>query len=434
VERLRLADQLPYEFIEPKVGGFWLWVGRLYARRVLLKKQQCVWEVEAIGLDILRPLLNGGDGVLIAPNHSDHADCGVMLDIGGRVNRPFYFMAAYQIFTGHAGMARFMLPRVGAFPVDREGADLRAFKTGVEILARGKDPLVIFPEGEIYHLCDRLTPLREGAAVVATTAAKRLADRGKTVWVVPMALKYRFLDGHDPMPNLLAAMDRLESQFTWNPRTEHALVDRIYSYAEGMLGLKEMEYFGAARTGPIKGRMVALRDAILDGLEDRHCGKRRADMVPVRVKELRRVCLEKLAAATTPEQADGLRRDLNDVFVAVQLFTYPGGDLRDRPTVERVAETLMKFEQDVIGTQEPPVPAPRRAIAKFGDPIDVRERMSAHAKPRQAAGAITVELESRIRSLMDSIGPGRPYEAPARPPIVPRLDPAKMVDAAALAG
>ena len=38
----------------------------------------------------------------------------------------------------------------------------------------------------------------------------------------------------------------------------------------------------------------------------------------------------KLAASTTPEQADGLRRDLNDVFVAVQLFTYPGDYLRDR--------------------------------------------------------------------------------------------------------
>ena len=57
-------------------------------------------------------------------------------------------------------MARHLLPRIGAFPIDREGADLRAFKAGVEILARGRQPLVIFPEGEVYHVYDRLTPLR----------------------------------------------------------------------------------------------------------------------------------------------------------------------------------------------------------------------------------------------------------------------------------
>ena len=53
-------------------------------------------------------------------------------------------MAAYQIFTG---MARWVLPRVGVFSIDREGADLSAFKAAVNLLAEGKHPLVIFPEG-----------------------------------------------------------------------------------------------------------------------------------------------------------------------------------------------------------------------------------------------------------------------------------------------
>jgi len=426
MNRLQLGDQVPYEFFEPQVGRFWLWLGRLYSRRFFLPKQQKVMGVEASGLDALLPLFAKGDGVLIAPNHPDHADCGVMLELGRRAGRAFYFMAAYQIFRGHAGMARFMLPRVGAFPVDREGADLRAFKTAVDILARGGDPLVIFPEGEIYHVCDHLTPIREGAAAVATTAAKRSAEAGRTVWVVPTAIKYRFLDGEDPIPALGATMDRLESWFTWWPRRGHALVDRIYAYAEGMLGLKELEYFGAAQSGTIKGRIVALRDAILDRLEDRHFGKRRADPVPLRVKELRRACLEGLAdASTNPESADALRADLNDVFVAVQLYSYPGDYLHQGPTVERVAETIMKFEQDIVGA-DPSPPAARRAIVAFGEPIDVRARMAAHDRPRKAVASITADLESRIQSMLDAIGPGRPLEGPAsaRSPIVPRLRPA----------
>ena len=47
---------------------------------------------------------------------------------------------------------------------------------------------------------------------MAVTAAKRLGERGKTVWVVPVGIKYRFLDGHDPTPALSTLMDELEAQ------------------------------------------------------------------------------------------------------------------------------------------------------------------------------------------------------------------------------
>ncbi len=419
MDRLQLREGLSYEFLPPRIGRFWLWLGRLYARRVYLKGLK-VDSVEIEGLDRVAPLLGRGDGVLFTPNHPDHADSGVALELGRRLGHPLYFMAAYQIFQINGRMGRFLLPRVGAFPVDREGSDLRAFKTAVDILGRG-DPLGIFPEGEIYHTNDRLTPIREGAAAVATAAAKRAAERGKTVRIVPMGIKYRFLDGADPLPALRQAMGRLESRFTWWPRDGHALVDRIHAYAEAMLGLKEMELLGATRPGAIKERIAALSDAILDGLEDRHFGKRRDDDVPVRVKEIRHACLEKLAEpATTAEEAASLRRDLYDVFVAVQLFSYPGDYLRESPTVERIAETLTKFEQDVL-TVEPAAYAPRRAIVRFGEPIDVRERMAGSARPRLAVGAITTELESRIQAVLDAIGPGRPVPEETSPPIVPRF-------------
>ena len=79
--------------------------------------------IEFAGLEGLTPLLARGDGVLITPNHTDNADAGVMFELGHRVRRPFYFMAAYQLFTG---LNRIHLPRLGVFPVDREGSDLRA--------------------------------------------------------------------------------------------------------------------------------------------------------------------------------------------------------------------------------------------------------------------------------------------------------------------
>jgi len=343
----------------------------------------------------------------------------VTFELGRKVRRPFCYMAAYQIFSGVNG---WFLPRLGAFPVDREGSDLRAYKAGVEVLTKAERPLVVFPEGEIYHMADRLTPLREGAAALAVTAARRLAEKGKTVWIVPAAIKYRFLDGSDPMPALLALMTDLEARFTWWPRAGKDLMARLYDYAEGLLALKELEYLGGARTGPLKDRIGALRSHILDTLDDRHSGRRRDDPVPVRVKELRHACLEGLAdPATTPEQANGLRSDLNDLFVAVQLFSYPGDYVRQCPTVERVAEILMKFEQDVLGPKLAHPRGPRRALMRLGEPIDVGKSLKAGGKPR--ALALTTEMEARIQGLLDAIGPGRPLDLkggtiapPAAPP------------------
>jgi 1-acyl-sn-glycerol-3-phosphate acyltransferase len=401
---LPLADELPYRFYPPRLSPALARAGRFYLNNAL-RREHRVEDVEVAGLERVVPLLSTGDGILLTPNHPDHADCFVMFEVSRRLKTLFYYMAAYQIFQGKN---RWVLPRIGVFPVDREGADLTAFKTGVNVLAEGKNPLVIFPEGEIYRLAERLTPIREGAAAVATTAAKKRGDAGKTVWIVPVALKYRFLDSHDPLPSLHELMNRLEGRFTWWPQNHRPLVDRIYHYAEGILGLKEYEYLGASQQGGLRDRLTRLGDQILERIELRRAGKTRQDTVPIRVKELRRACLDALAdAKTTPDEAAAIRRELHDLFVTVQIFSYPGDYVRENPTLERVAETLAKFEEDFLDVEMSPPRAPRRAIVRLGEPIDVRARLAAASKPRLAVGAITSELETALQALLDTIPPGR---------------------------
>lgn len=420
MRRLPLADQLPYRFFPPRIQPVWFWMARHYMR-YHVRRDQRVEAIEFQGVEHLQPLLNRGDGVLITPNHADHADCGIVFELSHRLKHPFYYMAAYQIFTG---IGRVGLPRIGVFPVDREGSDLTAFKTGVDVLTKAKNPLVVFPEGEIYFQADRLTPFREGAAMLAATAVKKVADAGKTVWIVPAGIKYRFLEHHDPMPAFHDLMDDLESHLTWRHRRDWPLADRIYRYAEGMLGLKELEYLGSFREGELKERLAYLREKILERLEDKHLGKRKTDPVPVRVKELRRACLDALAdSKTTPTQAQGLREDLDDLFGVIQLFSYPGDYIRESPTLERVAETMMKLEEDLLNVDMPRPRGPRRAVLKLGQPIDVKARLAAvGGKLRTVAGSLTSELESRIQCLLDELGPGRPIEPPRAPsPEEPRL-------------
>ncbi len=408
MNRVPLPDQLPYRFQSPRVSSFWVSTSRLFVR-YLMRRIQWLREFEFEGLEHLRPLLTRGDGVLITPNHPDFSDPGVMFEMSRRVGRSFCSMAAYQIFTGNAGLRRFLLPRLGVFPVDREGADRASYAAGLDILVRGRHPLVVFPEGEIYHLADRLTPLREGAAAMAVSAARKQLAAGRTVWIVPAAIKYRFLDGYDPLPELHELMDDLEARFTWSKVPGRPLIDRLYRYAEGLLTLKELEHLDAPRTGPLKARIGALLAHILDGMEERHHIPPRPLPAPVRVKDLRRACLLELAdPQTTPERKATLRRDLDDLFLAIQLFSYPGDYVRECPTVERLAEILTKFEQDSLRVNQPAPRSPRRAVVRLGEPIDVGRRLAPGGRSPGLGSTLTAELETRIQALLDEIGPGRP--------------------------
>jgi 1-acyl-sn-glycerol-3-phosphate acyltransferase len=376
--------------------------------------------IDVVGLEHLSPLLEGRDGVMLTPNHCDRADGLVMLDLSDRVGRPFCSMAAYQIFAGNAGLRHWLFPRLGIFPVDREGSDRSAFKAAVEVLSAGRFPLLVFPEGEVYYLADRLTPLREGAATLALAAAKRRAEGGTTVWMVPVGLKYRFPEDHDPVPVFLDRMARLERRLTWRPRGDLPLVKRIYEFAEALLSLKELEYLGAARSGPLSERIPALQDALLRPIEASRLSRSRGDPaaapVPVRVKTLRQSCLELLADPhTTPEAARRLRDDLDDLFLAMQAYSYPGDYVAGRPTRERIAETLMKLEEDLLlkpGECAEPLGA-RRVEMRLGPPIDVASALAGAGSTRAAAAALTSELERRIQELLDAIGPGRPFDGAA---------------------
>ncbi len=96
MDRLPLVDQFPYRFYPPRSSRFWSLVARPYNAAILLRRENRVLGLELQGLEHLKPLLERGDGVLIAPNHPDKADPAVMFEVSHRVGRRFYYLAAYR--------------------------------------------------------------------------------------------------------------------------------------------------------------------------------------------------------------------------------------------------------------------------------------------------------------------------------------------------
>ena len=196
----RQPYKTPPKWWSPIVSPFWMRVWRPIRRMVQYKSQR-IMDVEIRGLKNLKKAADQNAGVMITPNHSGHCDPILVYRAAEAINNPFYFMCAWQVFNKANHFRRLMFRTHGCFSVDREGTDMRAFRRAMEILQTKPNPLVLFPEGEVYHLNDRITPFKDGAAAIALTATKRSE---RPILIVPCAIKYIYTS--DPTPELVELM------------------------------------------------------------------------------------------------------------------------------------------------------------------------------------------------------------------------------------
>jgi hypothetical protein len=224
------------------------------------------------------------------------------------------------------------------------------------------------------------------------------------VWVVPTAIRYTFAD--DVMPVVESQLARMEQRMLLKPRPGTPVHERIIRLGEVLLTIKEKEHVGRSLEGEgdLPARIARLAEHVLSRREQAHLGKTFADEpVPVRVKQLRRKLLE-AACVDAESGADGaatllpdVRDALADVHLALQLYSYKGDYVASKPSPERMAETIEKFEEDLWGVEAAPC-GWRRATVTFGQPIDVKPFLT--GKSRTAATELTARLESDLQTLM----------------------------------
>jgi 1-acyl-sn-glycerol-3-phosphate acyltransferase len=392
----RQPYETPPQWWSPRLSPNWVRAWGPYRRRKALREHGLT-DVTIEGLEHLEQAVSQGHGVLITPNHPTHADPYVLLEASERMEMPFYYMTAWQVFATTHWLGRRILRQHGCFSINREGHDLRAFRQAVQIL-QGHQPLVIFPEGEVFHLNDRVTPFRRGAATAALRAARM---SGRPVACVPCAIKFQYVDS--PLPQLLGVMDRLEQRLGLTPKAEMPLVRRIRRLADGALCIKEIEYFGHNSTGSAQDRATHLMRALLARLEDRYRVASPAATLPERVKELRRRCIVRGESAVDARERIQAQSDIGDLFFVMQLYSYPADYLAGKPSLERLAETVDKLEEDVLKVRTAGLRGMRRAIVSFGEPV-----LAEAGAARGGAAAITKALEGRVQDLLDTVnGCGR---------------------------
>ena len=385
-----------YEFVPPHRGNLWPWVlERVVGWR--LRRQFDITSIEVRGVERLKASLKSGDGIIVAPNHCRPSDPAVLGEVTAQAGCHVFGMASWNVFKVNA-FQTFLVRRLGGFSIYREGMDRAALNCAIKILEDAERPLVVFPEGMISRTNDHLNVLQNGVSLMARAAARKRAstDPAGRVVVHPTAMKYRF-DG-EIESSVSGVLAEIEARLSWQSQAQRPLLERVERIGQALLTLKEVEYLGTPQAGAIFDRRDRLIDSVLGPLEEEWCGGRRDEGVVARVKRLRVEILPDMVEQELPEKERQRRwRQLADCYLAQQLSLYPTDYIGpDRP-VERILETVERFEEDLADVAT--VHGPMAVLVEVGEAIEVSAERS-----RDGDGdPLMQELETSLRQLISGL-------------------------------
>jgi hypothetical protein len=297
---------------------------------------------------------------------------------------------------------------MGAFSVNREGVDRQSINTAIEILERAERPLIVFPEGGISRTNDRLHALLDISLIARAGARKRAKRTGEgNVVVHPLAIKY-VLQG-DLEQHADKVLTEIEHRLSWRPLRKLSLIDRIAKMGIALLSLKEIEYFGRVREGTLEDRLQRLIDRLLGPLEREWLGDAQSGPVVPRVKALRiKILPDMIQGNVDQSERDRRWEHLADLYLAQQISFYQPDYLAAHPSVDRLRETIERFEEDL--TDVVTVNGPLKAIIEVGEAIPVAPERDRTAD----VGPLMTQIEQSLQGMLDKLALESPlYESKA---------------------
>jgi hypothetical protein len=190
----------------------------------------------------------------------------------------------------------------------------------------------------------------------------------------------------------------IEHRLSWRPQQGMPLTARIAKIGIALLCLKEIEYFGRVRQGRLADRLQGLIDRLLCPLEEEWLGGAQSGPVVPRVKALRIKILPDMIDGKL-DAAERQRRweHLSDLYVAQQVSCYPPDYLEDYPSIDRLLETVERFEEDL--TDSVTVHGTLRAVIDVGEAIEVapeRERCA-------GTDPLMTRIEQALQAMLDKL-------------------------------
>ena len=400
---LQFADN-PYHYYPPKPNRLIAWLGEQWNGRCHLPgPQHLIGSVQVEGFKAVQEINHRhGARLLLLPNHSTHSDPQIMVEACRQIGLWSIFMAAYDVFERDPKLA-WVMQRMGAFSVNRDGSDRQSLKDAVETVIDGRYGLTIFPEGNVYFMNDRVTPFLEGPAYIAMKAQQQLKDEGR-IFAIPVSIKATHTtDARVRLREILANMaEKLEVELGGSD----AIVEDVHKVGIAMVQ-RNLKMRGFLPPNPdysdLPGLLQESAALILCGLEQKMgIEPKTDDNLMDRIRGARRE-IHKVRSDTDREIDHAVAATWADeAIIAFRILSYAGNYLSEKPTLDRVGEMIEKMQEDLFSRASPAY-APRAVRVRFGAPIDVSEKLAAAAKPRLAMASLTDEFEQGVQAGLDEI-------------------------------
>jgi hypothetical protein len=332
------------------------------------------------------------------------ADGFVVGSLGAKAGAACHYLVAEHIFK----LGRFrgwFIRRLGAFSVLREGSDREALRAGVQILAEGRRPLVVFGEGTWYRQNDRLGPLQRGAVLMAEMAARA---SNRPIVIQPVAIRYWLLA--DPRPRLRQRLDALERHMGCSLLRPQGILARLEAVSVAWLRAQERAHLGREQAGDVEARRLGLLAELLARLEDHAFARQFNEQVMDRVRRLRTAFVRQLTSSGGDGQNTVVAKSLDLLLLCEQLYSHSLVTVRERPSWDRVAESVQRLAEIVWDEFERPV-APMGVVVDAGEAIEVSATRGRLAGGSDPSNDLTACVARRVQDQLDRLSADGPPAA-----------------------
>ncbi|MEI8350559.1 MAG: 1-acyl-sn-glycerol-3-phosphate acyltransferase [Candidatus Omnitrophota bacterium] len=349
-------------------------------------------------------------GLILVVNHSDEMDPRICIELSRRSRRRFTYMINAEAFEECYGLYGWLLQRLGDFSVERSGSDQVARHYAVDVVKKGHDTLVMFPEGEISYLNDLVQPFKTGAIHIGLQAITEIQETNPswTAYLVPVAIKYRY---RKPIGLILNKRIRAIEKRLLIRANFFTFQEKITHIMAKILKRRKL----ISRTQMVSEKLALLKDqiqeaqtAILSRIETKYPQLRieskaqfidRAQKIIFILRaQLRR---KKLFSNGTRTQS---QNDIKDLKQTIQMITWQPQYIDLTPSEERLAETVMKLEREVFKLKKPRPLGNRNAFVRIGLPLNLGPYVEPYQKdPSTLSHQIARELRNSIQSLIDKM-------------------------------
>ena len=348
-----------------------------------------------------------GKRVILISNHAEMTEPYAIFYLSRLLREEFNYLTAREVFEDYFPAGR-LLQALGCYSVVRGTPDRNALRATTEILVKGKNWLVIFPEGVSAGLSDTLIPFQPGIGQFAFRAYEELVKKGEdpSVYFIPVAIKTFYLQNMDA--SIDRALSRLETKLLPGIDQNHrGNRERLLSLGEALLKLKEHEY-GVVPDAKsfLADRIRVMKEVIITtiasqiGVED-HPEQVLSDRLRDLINATDRIIHQKKIneqglTQILRDKAKALRGGLETATNFMALDTYY---LEQPMTTERFLDIVGLLEREVFGRRH--FWGQRKAIIKVGEPVDVNDYAPNYKiNKKETYQKISSNLETKVREML----------------------------------